>query len=319
MDNVFLFISKYINKILKSSFIIDNLENIVVEIPNNAQHGELSTNAALVVSKNAKKNPKEIATILLEGFKQLEFVKEVQIKGPGFINFRLKKQFWSEFLKNALKCSKKYGLKNIGKGKKINLEFVSVNPTGPLHIGHARGAIYGDAIANILSAMGYNITKEYYINDAGKQINTLIASLKIRYKNLAGAALSIPADCYPGEYLIDIAHKAKDYFKIDLDLVDQRELADFAVNEVMNLIKQDLADLGVKHDIFVSEYHDIIKEGKIGIALEALEKEGLIYQGILEAPKSVNEQDWEVTQQTIFKSTNFGDDTDRTIIRSDGS
>ncbi|CAK6538092.1 MAG: arginine--tRNA ligase [Candidatus Midichloria mitochondrii] len=319
MDNVFLLMSKYINKILTSSFSIDNLENIVVEIPNNPQHGELSTNAALVVGKTIKKNPREVATLFLGDFRKLEFIKEVQIEGPGFINFRLKEQFWSGFLKDVLKSSKTYGLENIGNGKQINLEFVSVNPTGPLHIGHARGAIYGDAIANILSAMGYNITKEYYINDAGKQINTLIESLKIRYKNLSGANLSIPADCYPGEYLIDVASKAKEQFKADLDVVDQRELADFAVNEVMNLIKQDLADLGIRHDVFVSEYHDIIKESKIQIALEMLEEKGLIYQGILEAPKSVNEQDWEATQQTIFKSTNFGDDGDRTIIRSDGS
>lgn len=320
MDNVFLYIDLNIKKITKLlAPTLDNVKGVIVEIPNNPEHGEFSTNAALVISKQMKKSTMEVANLFLEQLRKLDFIKEVKIVYPGFLNFNLREFYWQQFLKDVLTNLDRYGLDNIGGGSKINLEFVSVNPTGPLHIGHTRGAIYGDAIANILFAMGYDVTREYYINDAGNQINTLIESLKIRYKNLFGANLEIPEGCYPGEYLIDIAKKVSEHFSIDIELIDKRVLIDFTVNAVMNLIKKDLEDLGVKHDVFVSEYHDVVQQGKVKLALDILESKGLIYKGVLEKPKSIKNDTWEVKEQVIFRSKDFGDDTDRAIIKSDGN
>ena len=320
MRNLFSYIDLRIKEIIKILIPeLKNIDNVLVEIPNKPEYGEFSTNAALVVGKQIKKPPMEIANLFLKQLQNLDFIKEVKIADPGFLNFNLKESFWRQFLKSVFINLDQYGLDNIGQGSKIHLEFVSVNPTGPLHIGHTRGAIYGDAIANILVAMEYNVVKEYYINDAGNQINTLIESLKIRYKNLFGANLEIPEGYYPGEYLIDIAQRIRDHFDVDIELIDKRELIDFAVNAVMDLIKKDLADLGVKHDVFVSEYHDVMQQGKVQLALDILESKGLIYKGVLDRPKSIKDGTWESKEQMLFRSKSFGDDTDRVVIKSDGS
>jgi arginyl-tRNA synthetase len=320
MTNIFLEILKHIIDTAQRTFSIKKItENITVEIPNNRNNGDLSTNIAFVISEKLGLTPKEVASSLSNHLTKIDLVDNISVAGPGFINLKMKPEFWNEFLKRAIIDNDKYGIVNIGLGEKINLEFVSANPTGPLHLGHTRSAVFGDVIARILKAMGYEVTKEYYINDAGSQIAVLAKSVKIRYDNLFGANKEIPEGCYPGEYLIKVAEKIKNHFKSDLDNEDERKIIDFIVNEMMENIKKDLADLGVNHDVFVSEYHDIIKRDQVKNCIKILETKNLIYNGVLEAPKGQQDDDWEPEEQMIFKSKDFGDDSDRPIIKSDGT
>ncbi len=296
---------------------------IAVEPPKSREYGDIATNAAMVLTRALGSKPMDIATKLVEILESdqefTHYVEKVGIVAPGFINMHLKKSSLYEFLSDLNQNGAdafNEDLK-IGNNNKINIEFVSANPTGPMHIGHARSAIYGDVTCRLLKKCGFNVTAEYYINDAGAQIDTLIESLYIRYRQFLGDDIAIPEGCYPGEYLIDTAKKLKSERGNRVNIGDQY-LRRFAVNEMMNLIKQDLKALGVHHDIFTSEEF-LIKRGLVEEAMEMLESRGLMYHGILEKPKGKADEDWESREQLLFKSTAFGDDSDRAIIKSDGS
>ncbi len=301
---------------------VNNIE-ISVESPKNKSHGDIATNAAMVLTKPLGKKPLEVAEKLVSILKKdnqlLEYVESFDVVEPGFINISLKKSCLFKFL---LELNNE-GLKafdddiRIGNNRKINIEFGSPNPTGPMHIGHARGAIYGDITCRLLRKCGFNVTAEYYINDAGAQIDKLVGSLYIRYRQLLGDEIEIPEGFYPGEYLIDLA---KQLLSERGKKVPQNDpyIRKFAVYEMMQLIKKDLKALGVEHDIFTSE-NSLIGRGLVEEAIEILESKGLIYHGVLEKPKGNADDDWEPREQLLFRSTKFGDDSDRAIIKSDGS
>jgi arginyl-tRNA synthetase len=296
---------------------------VTAEPPRDSSHGDVSTNAAMVIAKAAKMKPVELAKIISERLELIEIVESVKIAGPGFINLKLKEHIWHEILLDIIDKGIGYGNSDIGEGEKINIEYVSANPTGPMHIGHARGAVYGDALALLLFKAGFNVTKEYYINDAGSQIDVLAKSSFLRYKEALGEKIGeIPDGLYPGEYLKVVGESLVNEYKRDLLSKSEKEwlpiVKEFSINTMMSLIKRDLEELGIYHDVFTSE--KVIQEsGKIEQGLELLESKGLIYKGILEAPKGKQPDDWEPREQTLFKSTDFGDDVDRAIKKSDGS
>lgn len=295
---------------------------IAVEPPKSKEYGDIATNAAMVLTRALKSKPMDTAIKLVELLENdselMTYVEKIAIVEPGFINMHLKESSLVDFLEDL----NQKGLKafdediQIGNKKKINIEFVSANPTGPMHIGHARSAIYGDVTCRLLKKCGFDVTAEYYINDAGAQIDTLVESLYIRYRQLLGDDIAIPEGCYPGEYLIDAAKKLKAESGNRVNINDPY-LRRFAVNEMMSLIKEDLKALGVHHDVFTSEEF-LIKRGLVEEAMEVLESKGLMYHGILEKPKGKADEDWEPREQLLFKSTAFGDDSDRAIIKSDG-
>lgn len=300
-----------------------DMRSISMEYPRDKTHGDLSTNAAMVLTKQLNKAPKEIATEIAEELKKQPGITKCEIAGAGFINIFLDNDFWSGLIENVLKEGMSYGKLDIGKGKKIGLEFVSANPTGPMHIGHSRGAIYGDALAGLLEFTGFEVVKEFYINDYGGQIELLGESVFIRYREALGENVTIPEGYYPGKYLIELGKKLKDEFGDKLLFADEVERKDvikrFAVEAMMRLIKDDLKLLGVEHDVFTSERFDIIEKNKNEEAFELLKSKGLIYRGILEAPKGKTPDDWEPREQELFKSTEFGDDIDRALKKSNGS
>ncbi len=302
---------------------MNKLPNITLEIPKEEKFGDLATNIAMILAPKLKLAPREIAEKLSPYFKIIPGVAEVTVAGAGFINIRLDIKFWHQLLEEVNKLGIQYGNSNIGNQEKVNIEFVSTNPTGPMHVGHARSAVYGDSIAYLLEKCGFLVTKEYYVNDAGKQIDTLVESLWVRYQQLLGYDIELSQSCYPGEYLIEAAKKliAKLGNKI-LEISDKERLVilkEFAVNEMMELIKSDLMSLGVRHDVFTSEQKDIIDSGYVKLAIEFLKSRNMLYYGELEKPKSQNSEDWEPAEQLLFKSTQFGDESDRAVLRSDGS
>jgi len=301
---------------------ISAANNVTVEPPRESSHGDLSTNAAMVLAKANNMKPRDLAELIISLIQDFEEIESVEIAGPGFINMRLKKEVWQNIALEILHEGVGYGNSNLGKDQGYNIEYVSANPTGPMHIGHARGAVYGDALALLLVKAGYNVTKEYYINDAGGQIDTLAKSAFLRYREALGETITIPEGLYPGEYLKIVGESlAAQYGK---DLLDKKErewlplVRSFAVDSMLSLIKNDLADLGIYHDIFTSE-KKLKDDGRIEDALEVMEKKGLLYQGVLEAPKGKTPEDWEPREQTLFKATDFGDDVDRALKKSDGS
>jgi arginyl-tRNA synthetase len=302
---------------------VTDYNGISVDLPRDESHGDLAINAAMVIKKFLPQNPREIAEILQAEILKLEDVQQVEIAGPGFINIRLNASVWTKLLSEILTTGQRYGDSKIGAGVKINVEYVSANPTGPLHIGHARGAIVGDALARILAKCSFDITKEYYINDAGGQVNVLAESVFIRYQNEFGASLDIPEGLYPADYLIPVAVALKEKYADSLMTMTHAErlelIKDFAVEKMMQIIRGDLHELGIHHDIFTSEKYDLLKKDKIEKGVQYLQDKGLLYKGVLEAPKGKVPEDWEPREQTLFRSTDFGDDVDRAIIKSDGS
>lgn len=301
---------------------ISAIDNVAVEPPREVTHGDLSTNAAMVLSKANDMKPRDLAELIISLIKDFEEIESVEIAGPGFINMRLKKEVWQNIILEILKDGVGYGNSTLGKGQGYNIEYVSANPTGPMHIGHARGAVYGDALALLLVKAGYNVTKEYYINDAGGQIDVLARSSYLRYREALGETIEIPEGLYPGEYLKIVGESLAQKYGKDLLAKKEREwlpiVRTFAVDSMLALIKNDLADLGIHHDIFTSE-KKLKDDGRIEDALELMEKKGLLYQGVLEAPKGKTPEDWEPREQTLFKATDFGDDVDRALKKSDGS
>ena len=297
-------------------------EDVKVEYPKNQEHGDLSTNIAMIIGKKLNVSPNDVAKAMMSLIKNDPFIDEISVAGVGFLNIRLKKSFWSFFLKELLHLDSEYPAINIGQGEKVNVEFVSANPTGPLHIGHAKGAVFGDAISNLLIRCGYDVTREFYVNDAGNQINTLVKSLSIRHRQLLGEEIELEDGCYPGEYLMDIAKQLDEKFGSKLSQLKPVEkdelLKDFATNEMLSMIKQDLEALGVHHDVFTSEKR-LIEDDKVDHAIDFLQSKNLLYKGVLEKPKGESADDWEAKEQLLFKSSDFGDDCDRAVVKSDGT
>lgn len=313
---------------LSASFpeLADNREllaRVVVEPPRDAAHGDLSTNAAMVVAKPLGKNPREVATALVAHFAKDADVAGVDVAGPGFINFRLNASVWQEVLASIGNLKADFGRADVGKGEKVNVEYVSANPTGPMHVGHTRGAVYGDALASLLAYAGYDVTKEYYINDAGSQVDTLARSAFLRYREALGETIEIPSGFYPGDYLVPVGRALVEEF--GNSLLGQPEATWLApvkqhvLAAMMELIKSDLKKLNIEHDVFFSEKTLHGAGGDIEETLAWLRAKGLVYEGRLEPPKGKTPEDWEDREQTLFRATEFGDDVDRALVKSDGS
>ena len=315
-------INAILNKdILKKVYKKEVLNMFQVSEPPKDKFGDVSTNAALVLSKFLKISPNNFADLLIKELKKIKYIEDVKVEGPGFINLSLKKDFWLSELKEVLLKNDKYGESNIGKSEKVIIEFVSANPTGPLHIGHCRGAVYGDVLSNIMKKLGYKVFKEYYINDTGSQIDKLTNSVIYRYNELFNKnKKNIDENLYPGEYLINLAQDLKKKYGsklLEKNKKNNLTIKDFSLKWILNLIKNDLNLLGVNFDLFYSE-NNLIKKNKISICLDTLKKNKLIYEGIPEKPKGGDLDEWEPRKQSLFKSTNFGDDTDRALQKSDG-
>jgi arginyl-tRNA synthetase len=300
-----------------------SFEGIDVMPPREASHGDMATNAAMVLAGKATLKPRTLAEMLSEHIKALPQVESVDIAGPGFINIKFEPYFWQYMIAEIIKNSVTYGESTLGNNQKINIEYVSANPTGPMHVGHGRGAVYGDALASLLEKAGFDVTREYYINDAGAQVDVLAESAYHRYCEALGEQLDdIPEGLYPGDYLIPVgkalAEKYGSKWLNTPKAVWLPEIRSFTIEAMLILIKEDLAQLGIRHAVFTSE-RKITAEGKIEEALKLLEAKNLIYTGVLEAPKGKAPDDWEPRPQLLFKSTEFGDDVDRAIKKSDGS
>ena len=295
---------------------------ITAEPPRDPAHGDIATNAAMVLAKPAGKKPRDIAETLLSRLKANADVVDGAVAGPGFINLKISDGFWRARLAECLKDGIAYGDSRMGEGHTVNVEYVSANPTGPLHVAHARGAVVGDALANLLHKAGYAVTKEYYINDSGAQVDKLGQSTYLRYREALGETIgAIPEGLYPGEYLKDVgaAIAQRDGARwIDKPEADWLpEMRSFAVATLMAEIRADLETLGVDIDVFSSE-RALVESGAVDRAFEELSRQGLIYQGRLEPPKGQKPDDWEDREQTLFRATQFGDEVDRPLKKSDG-
>jgi arginyl-tRNA synthetase len=296
---------------------------ITAEPPRDPAHGDIATNAAMVLAKAAARKPRDIAEPLLARLKANPDVVDGAVAGPGFINLKITDAFWRERLRECLKQGIAYGDSQVGAGAKVNVEYVSANPTGPLHVAHARGAVVGDALANLLAKAGYAVTKEYYINDAGAQVDKLGQSTYLRYREALGDHIErIPEGLYPGEYLKEIgaAIAKRDGARwIDKPEADWLpEMRAFAISALMAEIKADLETLGVHIDVYSSE-RALVESGAVDRAIQELARQDLIYQGRLEPPKGKTPDDWEDREQTLFRATKFGDEVDRPLKKSDGS
>lgn len=296
---------------------------VVVEPPRDAAHGDITTNAAMVLAKPAGKSPREIAGHLCTAIEQHEDVASAEIAGPGFVNLRICKTFWPGFMRSVLADGEKFAESTMGQGRSVNVEYVSANPTGPLHVGHCRGAVFGDALANLLAATGHDVSREYYINDAGNQIDTLSDSVYLRYLEALGEEIGgIPSGLYPGDYLVPIGKSLANEFGETLKSMDPAQrrslIKDHSTAGMMDLIRGDLAALGIHQDVFFSE--KILHEnGKIAQTVQMMRDAGLVYEGRIPPPKGQLPEDWEDRDQTLFRATQFGDDIDRPLMKSDGS
>jgi arginyl-tRNA synthetase len=294
-----------------------------VEPPREAQHGDLATNAAMVLAKPAGLKPVDLAKALVTKIAAHPEVTEATVAGPGFINLRLRDEFWQARLADVLRTGTDYGNSTMGAGASVNVEYVSANPTGPLHIAHARGAVIGDALASLLAKSGHKVTREYYINDAGAQVDVLARSTYLRYREALGDDIgTIPEGLYPGDYLKDAgAALAKRDGRKWFDKPESEWLAPiraFAIDAMMALVREDLKALGIEQEVFSSERR-LVENGAVQKAFDTLEARDLIYVGVLEPPKGKTPDDWEPRPQTLFRATQFGDDVDRPLQKSDGS
>ena len=296
---------------------------VSVEPPRDTAHGDVTTNAAMVLCKQAGMKPRDLAALLSERLQTLDDVDSVEIAGPGFINLRVALKFWQRTITDILAAGSAFGSSDFGAGEKVNVEYVSANPTGPLHVAHARGAVTGDALAKLLAKAGYNVTTEYYINDAGAQVDTLARSAHMRYREALGEDIgTIPEGLYPGDYLVPVgkalAERDGDKWVGRDESEWLREFREFTVARMMKMVRTDLKALGVEQDVFTSE-NALVQAGVVDDVMATLESKGLIYTGVLEPPKGKTPDDWEPRPQTLFKATEFGDDVDRPIKKSDGS
>ncbi|MDE2029037.1 MAG: arginine--tRNA ligase [Alphaproteobacteria bacterium] len=297
--------------------------SFVVEPPRDAAHGDLATNIAMVLAKPAGKAPRAIAEAIKPLLEKHADITGVEIAGPGFINLRLRPEIWLEEARAILAAGTSYGDSDLGKGIKVNVEYVSANPTGPMHVGHGRGAVVGDVLASLLAKAGYDVCREYYINDAGAQVDVLARSVFLRYREALGEETgAIPEGLYPGDYLVPVGKAlAESEGRKWLDQPESAWLPHFrkiATDEMMALIRADLDSMNVKHAVFASE-KELVEKGGVDRAVAFLQSKGLIYEGVLEPPKGKTPDDWEPRPQTLFRATQFGDDTDRPLKKSDGS
>ncbi|MDR0807858.1 MAG: arginine--tRNA ligase, partial [Gemmobacter sp.] len=299
-----------------------DLANVAVEPPRDPAHGDMATNAAMVLAKPAGQPPRAIAEDLAARLATDPRIAEASVAGPGFLNLRLKPAVWQGLVRAVLEAGADYGRSAIGRGEKVNVEFVSANPTGPMHVGHVRGAVVGDALSNLLAFAGWEVTREYYINDGGAQVDVLARSAYERYREANGLEPAIREGLYPGDYLIPVGEALK--AKYGASLLDRPEdvwlsdVRDFATAGMMQMIRDDLAVLGVRMDVYSSE-KALYGTGEIEAAIDALRGMDLIYEGVLEPPKGKTPEDWEPREQTLFRSTAHGDDVDRPVKKSDGS
>jgi len=295
---------------------------VTVEPPRDAAHGDMASNAAMVLAKPAGMKPRDIAEALAAKLVADARIESADVAGPGFLNLRLSAALWQGVVASVLNCGAGFGRSDQGQGRRVNVEYVSANPTGPLHVGHTRGAVFGDALASLLDFAGWDVTREYYINDGGGQVDVLARSVYLRYLEAHGQEVAFEDGTYPGDYLIPVGQALKD--KVGDAYVGKgeqfwlQEIREYATEAMMDLIRADLAALGVKMDVFYSE-KSLYGTGKIEAALQDLRDKGLIYEGVLEPPKGKKPEDWEPREQTLFKSTEHGDDVDRPVMKSDGS
>jgi len=324
MENIYKHVQSIVVNACAEEFRLDKQEidqiHFVVEKPKDGTNGDLSTNICLLLSKVLNDNPISIADKLSQKLSGNKEFDEVTVAKPGFINFLINSSLLYDFLKETL--SSKEILPRLSENETINVEYVSANPTGPLHVGHCRGAVFGDVLASLLEKTGYKVTREYYVNDAGVQINHLANSVAIRYRELCGEKIEkYPEEFYPGEYLIEIAQDFKDQHGTDFLSKNKdnylEQIKSYSVDALLSVIKSDLAKLSINQDLFVSE-KDLVQQDKITTTIEILKKQDLIYEGILEPPKGKQIDDWEPREQMLFKSSKFGDEVDRPLQKSNG-
>jgi arginyl-tRNA synthetase len=327
--NIFFFFETafqtIIDKLIADDSLPKNLDvsRVVFELPREASHGDLATNAAMVLAKQVGSPPRDLAKLFADELQAIDGVTDVKIAGPGFLNIGVEAKLWTQEIANILSAGLSYGKSKIGAGKPVNIEFVSANPTGPLHAAHARGAVIGDALSGLMEFCGWKVTREYYINDAGGQVDVLARSTYLRYCEALGRDIGdIPAGLYPGTYLKGVGEAlvARDGNRY-LDQPETEWIAvvrEFAIDAIMQGIKDDLMALGIKMDKFSSEC-SLVNSGAVHRAIEKLQKDGHLYHGVLQPPKGKEPEDWEPRKQLLFKATTFGDDTDRPLQKSDGT
>lgn len=302
-----------------------SFERVGVEPPRDPSHGDLSTNAAMVLAKRVGSNPRALAEDLSRILERDDDIESISVAGPGFINMKLSPRYWQKTLSTIIESGDRFGRGTPGAAGTVNVEYVSANPTGPMHVGHCRGAVVGDTVANLLAFVGYGVTREYYINDAGGQIDVLARSVYLRYREALGEDIgAIPSDLYPGDYLVPVGKALVEEFGEALRAMKQADwlpiVKDRSIDAMMAMIRDDLAALNIVHDVFFSERRLHAENGKlIREAINDLTFKGHVYKGKLPPPKGQMPDDWEDREQTLFKSTSVGDDQDRPLIKSDGS
>ena len=298
-----------------------DLSKLTTEPPRDATHGDVAVNAAMVLAKPAGMNPRAVAELLVPLLSTNSDIQTVSIAGPGFINIKLKDEFWPRILQSALDQADQFGASKIGTNQKVNVEYVSANPTGPLHVGHCRGAVFGDALASLLKFSGYDVTKEYYMNDAGGQVDVLAQSAYLRYREALGEDIGeIPAGLYPGDYLKPVGETLKNEF--GNSLIGKNDwlpiVREKSISMMMDMVRGDLAALDIRQEIFFSE-KSLQTDGSVAKTIAQLRASGDVYEGRLPPPKGEVNEDWEDREQTLFRSTKYGDDVDRALLKSDGS
>ncbi|MDC3108277.1 arginine--tRNA ligase, partial [Paracoccaceae bacterium] len=319
-DKILNTVNKYAEeKNLKQSI---NTDIIVVERPKKQHQGDYSTNVAMVLAKALSSNPRDFGELIKSSLREEEIIDAVSLDGPGFLNITINPKFWNSLILEIMSKQNLYGKGDFGQGRKANLEFVSANPTGPLHLGHVRGAVFGDALSRLLEFVGFQVTKEYYVNDGGAQIGVLVRTVYYRYLQKLGEDIDLPDGSYPGDYLLPVAGNLIDKYGKKLKDLEEFEkhsiIREFSVEYMMKVIKSDLKSLNIEMDNFFSE-QTMINSNVIEKSISKLKDKGLIYKGTIEAPKGKTYVDWQAREQLLFKSTEFGDDIDRPIKKSDGS
>ncbi len=297
-------------------------DNVVVERPKKQHQGDYSTNVAMVLGKALSSNPRDIGQLIESRLREEEIIDAVSLDGPGFLNITINLKFWDSLVSEIMSKKNLYGKGDFGRGRKVNLEFVSANPTGPLHLGHVRGAVFGDTLSRLLDFVGFQVTKEYYVNDGGAQIGVLVRTVYYRYLQKLGENIDLPDGSYPGDYLLPVAENLIDKFGKKLKDLEEFEkdkiIREFSVEYMMKVIKSDLKSLSIEMDNFFSE-QTMINSNVIEKSVKKLKDKGLIYKGRIDAPKGKTYTNWQAREQLLFKSTEFGDDIDRPIKKSDGS
>jgi arginyl-tRNA synthetase len=301
-----------------------DLGRIVVEPTKNSAHGDMACNAAMVLAKDAGRKPRELADEIADRLRADDLVAAVEVAGPGFINLTLKPAAWTDALRSVFEFGRGYGQVTMGQGAKVNVEYVSANPTGPMHVGHCRGAVFGDALANLLEAAGYEVAREYYINDAGAQVDVLARSAFLRYREALGETIGdIPEGLYPGDYLKPVGEALAQAYGPALRDQSEAEWLPIvraaAIDAMMQEIRGDLAALNIRHEVFFSERSLTTGQDEVGATIEALRAKGDVYEGFLPPPKGAPVDDYEEREQTLFRATAYGDDVDRPLMKSDGS